>query len=700
MILLGWEIGTGRRVEIPETGHLAWFGQTQLSGKTTALEAIAYRGELRAVAFITKQGEGGFLTGRMIPPYFSEPTNDEEQPLWRWVKSILEASQQRKLNFEEAWIIRCCEDPRSAKTLKDVHENIKALLGGEGGYIEKGRGKKKKKEWKYTRKPVSGINAGVYTSLKAYFDIVMPQLARLPYTKKLALGDGLNVMDLREYAMETQALVIRSVMEWVYQHEKGVRVIVPEAQDFVPQGKNSPVKMACETLVRKAGANRNFMWLDSQDMAAVDKIMLRACSIVGIGVQTEGHEIERSLAGLFTPALKPVDIARLKIGEFFVRTPEARVQKCYVQPAWMESELHAQAIAKGEERVESARQMLRAFKDRQELESAIEFAFGVADHVKRMPGPPQLKQILSQESPADESDSEKSDADISIEKDHVEEIPPPQILNETEPGKYEIQTEDPGDPCIAGSPERTESASENPPLHKAVPGTSLRSQRGANAPGSEYPMPETPLEKVKRFLDMGVQEIPTRSLDQALRDLLKDHAALIEAHDALAARVQKFDPYTPNPVHPSQSSGQASPPESNGHGLRFTVPDLDYIYGYVKSRAAVDPTILEILTHRPEIRVKVERQVIHANGNTLDGRVALLVHEGFFDKPKTRVDVGNELRRRGALESKANLKILSPRLSSLAEKGFLTIEGDAYKSVPEMKAQIAKGDAGLAIRGD
>jgi hypothetical protein len=734
MILLGWEIGTGKRVEIPETGHLAWFGQTQLSGKTTALEAIAYRGELRAVAFITKQGEGGFLTGRMIPPYFSEPTNDEEQPLWRWVKSILEASQQRKLNFEEAWIIRCCEDPRSAKTLKDVHENIKALLGGEGGYIEKGRGKKKKKEWKYTRKPVSGINAGVYTSLKAYFDIVMPQLARLPYTKKLALGDGLNVMDLREYAMETQALVIRSVMEWVYQHEKGVRVIVPEAQDFVPQGKNSPVKMACETLVRKAGANKNFMWLDSQDMAAVDKIMLRACSIVGIGVQTEGHEIERSLAGLFTPALKPVDIARLKIGEFFVRTPEAKVSKVYVQPAWMESELHAQAIAKGEERVESARQMLRAFKDAR--------GQGRKDAGK----PHQLLQVQIQE-PPDVQETETSpesngdsivagtqrdeartgneplnsgsgasgavrdpvwfDAEIQEE---AEKIPSP-ILNESEPGKHE-ETTQPGDTRIAGSPERTESASETAPIHEAVLGTSVRSQRGANAPGSEGAMPdkETPAEALTQLLDSRTLDIP-RWFKEPLRDLLKDHAVLIEAHDALAKEVVRLrnvitargdtsqkaqqiiydtanDALAKHPVteHESQITSHAP----NGHGLRFTVPDLDYIYGYVKSRAAVDPTILEILTHRPEIRVKVERQVIHAKGDTMDGRLALLIHEGFFDKPRDRGAVGAELRRRGALADKANLKILSPYLAKLTSYGFLTREGDAYKSVPEMKAQIAK----------
>jgi hypothetical protein len=627
MILLGFEIGTGRRVEIPETGHLAWFGQTQLSGKTTALEAIAFRGGLRAVAFITKQGEGGFLTGRMIPPYFSEPTNDEEQPLWRWVKSILEASQQRKLNFEEAWIIRCCEDPRSAKTLKDVHENIKSLLGGEGDYVEKGRGKKKKREWKYLRKPVSGINAGVYTSLKAYFDIVMPQLARLPYTKKLSLGDGLNVMDLRDYAMETQALVIRSVMEWVYQHEKNVRVIVPEAQDFVPQGKNSPVKMACETLVRKAGANRNFMWLDSQDMAAVDKIMLRACSIVGIGVQTEGHEIDRSLASLFTPALRAVDIARLKIGEFFVRTPEARVSKCYVQPAWMDSELHAQAIAKGEETVSSARQMLRAFKNNLNPTT-------YAEPSSPAPGKPhQMLQIQTQERDENENDTLGTGLDDLHQREN------------TAAKRSDVRSE------IANDPSKSDRDS----------------------------LSESEDEKMWR---------------EKYETLHAEHKTLIEAYDALADRVRQLEG-----ILSSREVAMGTSPlvaDHIEHGVAVPANGSiagdakESIYRYIIERAKKEPGLLEILLKKPELRVKVERQTVHAKGDTLNGRIALLVHEGFFDKPRDRGAVGAELRRRGALADKANLKILSPFLMQLTEWGFLTIELDGFRSVPEMKAQIAK----------
>ena len=615
MILLGWEIGTGNRVEIPETGHLAWFGQTQLSGKTTALEAIAFRGELRAVAFITKQGEGGFLTGRMIPPYFSEPTNDEEQPLWRWVKSILEASQQRKLNFEEAWIIRCCVEPRIAKSLKDVHENIKALLDGEGDYVEKGRGKKKKREWKYTRKPVSGINAGVYTSLKAYFDIVMPQLARLPYTKKLTLHPGLNVMDLREYAMETQALVIRSVMEWVYQHEKGVRVIVPEAQDFVPQGKNSPVKMACETLVRKAGANKNFMWLDSQDMAAVDKIMLRACSIVGIGVQTEMHEIDRSLAGLFTPALRPVDIARLKIGEFFVRTPEARVSKVYVQPAWMSSELHAQAIAKGEESVASARQMLRAFKISRESKSA-----------PPSPAPHQLLQIQTLDAPGE--GDEKGDENEPHERNAL-------------PGDRASDSD------VSNSSEDQESNSD------AVSATLLRASETEDD------------EKMWR---------------EKYETLEAEHKTLIEAHDALAKEVHRLRRViTPRG---SVEHGVALPADGSANG-----GDKEAFYRYVVDRAQKDPGILELLTRQPELRVKVERQTVEMDDSTIVGRIARLVHEGYFKQPRNGPTVQKELKRRGCDQPTTNL--YKP-LNKLTEMGFLTLEPDGFQEVPEMKVLVQK----------
>lgn len=617
-ILLGFEIPSGVPVRIPDEGHLAWFGQTQLSGKTTALEAMVFRGHLKACAFITKQGEGAFLTGRMIQPYFSEPTNDEEQPLWRWVKSILEASQQRRMNFEESWIIRATEDPRQAKSLADVHANIKALLGGEGGYVEKGRGKKKKKEWKYSRKPVSGMNAGVYTSLKAYFDIVMPQLARLPYTKKLDLHPGLNVMDLREYAMETQALVIRSVMEWVYQHEKGVRVIVPESQDFVPQGKNSPVKMACETLVRKAGANKNFMWLDSQDMAAVDKVMLRACSIVGCGVQTEMHEIDRTLASMFTPALRPLDIAKLKVGEFFVRTPEARVSKVYVMPAWMDSEIHAQSIAKGEVSVETARLMFRAYKQSHKPAPS-------------SPAPHQLLQIQTQERD-DENDSH------------------------------------------SGNPSHSDRAG-------------IPKKSGANA---------SVLETVSGTFEDGRESENEAMWREKYEALEAEHKTLIDAHDKLAERLRQLEARegsrrllgVADSIDHAINEHREAVKSSDGNGLSLTVPQLDYIYKYTIARAEKDPGILELLRVKPELHVKVERQIVSVHGNQIDGQICKLIVDHFLEKPQDRQAIGAELVRRGALKRGTNLKILSPALAKLSHLGFLTVEATGYQAVLGMKVEI------------
>jgi hypothetical protein len=624
MILVGWEIGTGRRVEIPDTGHLAMFGMTQLSGKTTALEGIAFRGHLKAVAFITKQGEGGFLTGQMIPPYFSEPTNDEEQPLWRWVKAILEASQARRMNFEESWIIRCCEDPRQAKTLADVHANIKALLHGEKAMKFNRKGKHVDK---WIRKPVSGINAGVYTSLNAYFSIVMPQLARLPYTKKLELGSGLNVMDLRDYAMETQALVIRSVLEWTYQHEKNVRVIVPEAQDFVPQGKNSPVKMACETLVRKAGANRNFMWLDSQDMAAVDKIMLRACSIVGIGVQTEGHEIDRSLASLFTPALRAVDIARLKIGEFFVRTPEAKVQKCYVQPAWMDSELHAQAIARGEETVSSARQMLRAFKQGRE-----QVAGGREIQGKSEPSSPapQLLQIQTKEGDEDENPNETKDS-------------------------------------AGSSHRRGNEVSENRSGNETVPGSPVRADTSHGARAAE-------------------SEVDEKMWREKYEALEAEHRTLIEAHDALAEQVRILttkDERVMRGESPSQIEHGVSIPANGSLGNEAK----ETIYRYIIERAKKEPGVLEILLKKPELRVKTEIVSLQVNGDTLRGQLALLIKKGFFDVSKNGNTAFNEIVRLGRKVAKPNVY---RELDGLAQLGFLTKEDGGYQSVQEMKVQVQK----------
>lgn len=341
-ILLGFEAGNGRPVSIPSDRHIAITGQTQQSGKTTTLEALVHRSGLRAVAFVTKRGEKSFRVAEPIAPYFRERTD------WQFVAAVLEAHVSEKLKFQRSWIMKLCEvhNARDGKwpaprTLHDVLGNVEIAL-------EKAR----------------GINESVYIELREYLKSVVPQIERLPYVPRLELRPGLNVMDLGAYCDSSalQSLVIRSVLEWVYQREKNVVVIVPEAWQFIPQGRSSPVRLAAEELIRKGATNRNYVWIDSQDIAGVDKLLLRSVGVWLFGVQREVRELKRTLDHI--PELgrrpKPQEIATLSKGQFIVCFDTA-MHKVYVQPAWMSSEVHAQAIARGEERVESAREVLREF---------------------------------------------------------------------------------------------------------------------------------------------------------------------------------------------------------------------------------------------------------------------------------------------------------------------------------------------------
>lgn len=117
-IHLGFEVGTGAPVAIP-LKHMAVTGMTQEAGKTTTLEALISRSQLRAIAFVTKRGEGGFGSGNRLAPFF------EERADWEFIESILESTMRQRMKFERAWIVRAC---KGARTLADVQRNVLHLM--------------------------------------------------------------------------------------------------------------------------------------------------------------------------------------------------------------------------------------------------------------------------------------------------------------------------------------------------------------------------------------------------------------------------------------------------------------------------------------------------------------------------------------------------------------------------------------------
>ncbi len=321
---LGFEIPSGEPVEIP-LAHLCVTGQTQLSGKTTTLEALVSRSGLKAIAFITKRGESAFATGShkvgsewqthgALRPFFRHRAD------WQFVSDILGAILSEKLKFQRPWIMKVC---RGAKNLADVQARVKKALD-----------------------TAKGLSESVYTELDEYFDLLIPEIERLPYTDKLELSAGLNVMDLSEYSTALQMLVISSVLDEVYQHHKGVITVIPEAWEFVPNNKNSPAKSAAITLARKGAALKNFNWYDSQDLASIDTEIRRSVSIWILGVQREQNEVKRMLSHIpNAPKPKVDDVMQLEKGQFFV-CHGRDVRKVYVQPVWMTGDV-AQSVARG-----------------------------------------------------------------------------------------------------------------------------------------------------------------------------------------------------------------------------------------------------------------------------------------------------------------------------------------------------------------
>lgn len=314
-ILLGYEIGTGKEVKIP-LHHIVVTGVTQLSGKTTTLEALIERSGLKALAFKTKRGERGFEGSRRHSPYFRERAD------WQYVQGLLEATLRERMKFERSWIIKAC---KGARNLREVLRNVEREL-------TKAR----------------GLSESVYTNLKAYLEIVLPEIEKTFFTDTIQLSPGINVMDLADLRDEVQGLVIASTMDAIYEKETDVVVVIPEAWKFCPEGRGNPVKHSAEKLIRQGAAIGIYLWFDSQDMAGVDKSLLKQVDNWILGRQREINEVEHTLSQVPVPKRekpKADEVMQLPIGHFFACYND-QVRKVYVQSTWISAE-DAKKVALG-----------------------------------------------------------------------------------------------------------------------------------------------------------------------------------------------------------------------------------------------------------------------------------------------------------------------------------------------------------------
>ena len=317
MIKLGYEIKTGKEVGI-KPSHLIVTGITQLSGKTTTLEALIKRSGLKAVIFKTKIGEKSFTEGTEIAPFFRDRSDYE------FVKSLIEAYAKEKLFLEKGTLMRLCKGSSSLINIKKRVDD--ELVSGK----------------------LRGLKEEIHTRLQHYLENLIPQIQYANLSKTLDIREGINIMNLERFSEEAQSLIIQSVADEVLKTMKGVIIVIPEAWKFIPQKYNNPCKRVVESYIRQGATNQNFIWIDSQDMAGVDKVPLKQISIWILGYQSERNEVKHTLDQISLPKkMKPKEeeIMNLKKGHFFLSCYEG-VYSVYVQPSWLSDEI-AIKIAKG-----------------------------------------------------------------------------------------------------------------------------------------------------------------------------------------------------------------------------------------------------------------------------------------------------------------------------------------------------------------
>lgn len=317
-ILLGFEVDTAKPVYL-SLHHLAIFGMTQKSGKTTTLEALITRSKLRAIAFKTKRGETGFHKVNVVTPYY-KPRAD-----WQFIEGLVNVALGEKVKYEPAmrWAIMKVSEQTQGDLRQVLHK------------AETMRDQSKKAFIKQT-----------FEKLVNYLKIVVPELEKWTFTDKLSLINGVNVMDLSAMKLETQQIVIASTIEYVFDKLTDTIVIIPEAWETLPQSKMTPVKWVAERFIRKGASIGNYLWIDSQDIGGISKTPLRQCDNWLMGRMKEAHEVERIIKQLLGHKVPFSEIQTLPLGHFYAVIGD-HVKKVYVLPVGVPENI-GKSVALGE----------------------------------------------------------------------------------------------------------------------------------------------------------------------------------------------------------------------------------------------------------------------------------------------------------------------------------------------------------------
>lgn len=288
--------------------HTLFSGQTNLSGKTTAIRALvpqAVEEGYTILIFDTKPTIREFI-GYHDSPICYQYSND---PLV--LIGLLESIRRSRLSPLYATLGRICE---KSATPEDIVTNAEAMeKSAKSGFI---------KDACYT--------------VKDLMKRLNKELSDIQFSEHLQLKEKtINVMPINKISSEAQQLIVKTSFEELLKHyTKDVIVVIDETWRFLPQDYSSACKRAVQDVITQGAKTHLFVWLATQFLATIDKPPIKGMATKLLGRQDHDTEIQHTID--LIPGgrrlFKPEDIMTLKRGEFIYVPIEGNSTKVYVHP--------------------------------------------------------------------------------------------------------------------------------------------------------------------------------------------------------------------------------------------------------------------------------------------------------------------------------------------------------------------------------